>query len=396
MGAEVRRRPSVRPILTAASLCCCLALGCTASTSSEEPGQLPQPTAATQSASEARPAKPDLTASDYAAIQRELTRGLAAGDPQLGAVRSVLVDVGGRTVISYHHGRKLADHANVWSVTKSVMSILVGIAVDEGRLTLDQTLRELLPDQASNMSEQQASVTLRQLLTMTAGFSGDQAASNPSADDTVAQILDYGLSNDPGEVFEYSNASAHLVAAVLRRAVDRPVLSYAREKLFGPLGIDTRPAWQGWDTFSPGSGFHGPGFGWQTDKAGTNVGAAGLKLSPPDMLKLGRLYLNGGLWDGHRVVSEVWVRQSTSSQLTAKQEELAATGYGFFWWVGRYQGLVVFSARGSYYQRIVCFPEIDAVFVATAADDAVPDGDLDPLLDPILGKVLDKLLSLPR
>jgi CubicO group peptidase (beta-lactamase class C family) len=91
------------------------------------------------------------------------------------------------------------------------------------------------------MTLQQASITLRQLLTMTAGFSSDGGL-NLTAGDPVAQILSLGMINDPGVALEYSNVSAHLVAAVLRNAVDRPILDYAREKLFEPLGIDSRPA----------------------------------------------------------------------------------------------------------------------------------------------------------
>ena len=86
-------------------------------------------------------------------------------------MRSVLVSVDGRTTVSYFNKRRPTDHAHVWSVTKSVTSILVGIAVDEGRLRVDQTLQELLPRHASSMTPQQASITLRQLLTMTAGIS---------------------------------------------------------------------------------------------------------------------------------------------------------------------------------------------------------------------------------
>jgi CubicO group peptidase (beta-lactamase class C family) len=170
-------------------------------------------------------------AHDYQGMQRQLRDELSKGDPDLKLVRSVLVSVDGRTTISYFNKRRPTDHAHVWSVTKSVISILVGIAVDEGRLRLDQTLQELLPQQASSMTLQQASITLRQLLTMTAGISGDHGALNLTADDTVSQILSYPMGTDPGVAFEYSNSSAHLVAAVLRNAVDRPILDYARANL---------------------------------------------------------------------------------------------------------------------------------------------------------------------
>ena len=161
------------------------------------------------------------------------------------------------------------------------------------------------------------------------------------------QILSYGMSNDPGVAFEYSNSSAHLVAAVLQNAVDRPILDYAREKLFDPLGIDTRPAWQGWDTGSPTSGFNKPGFAWATDGAGVNLGAFGLKLTATDLVKLGELYVNGGRWHGRQIVSQAWVDESTSDQLSDQQAEAAQAQYGYLWWTGENKGHAWFEASGS-------------------------------------------------
>ena len=273
-------------------------------------------------------------------------------------MRSVLVSVDGHTVISYFNKRRPVDQAHVWSVTKSVISILVGIAVDEGRLRVDQTLRELLPEHASSMTPQQASITLRHLLTMTAGMPADDGGVKLDADDTVGQILAYG-SNDPGLVFEYSNSSAHLVAAVLRNVIDRPILDYARVKLFDPLGIDTRPAWQGSDLRSPTSGFNMPGFAWPTDSAGINVGAFGLKLTATDLVKLGELYVNGGSWHGRQIVSHAWVDESTSKQLSPQQVEAGSSPIWLPVVGGGIQGTgLALEAAGSYHQKIFCFPEL--------------------------------------
>jgi CubicO group peptidase (beta-lactamase class C family) len=302
-------------------------------------------------------------------------------------VRSVLVSVDGRTTVSYFNKRRPTDHARVYAITMSVTSILVGIAVDEGRLRVDQTLQELLPSHASSMTPQQASITLRQLMTMTAGISYDGGL-NLTVDDPVAQILSYGLSNDPGVAFEFSLVSAYLVAVVLRDAVDRPILDYAREKLFDPLGIDTRPAWQGWDTGSPTSGFNKPGFAWATDSAGVNLGAFGLKLTAADLVKLGELYVNGGHWNGRQIVSQEWVAASTSNQLSAEQAEAAKAQYGYMWGTGEYQGHAWFDASGRFMQVITGFPELDLVVVVTAADDDTGLDDLNLTLDPVLEKVI--------
>jgi len=96
--------------------------------------------------------------------------------------------------------------------------------------------------------------------------------------DPIGQLVSSAFVAEPGAAFVYSNRGAHLVGAILREAVDRPVLDYARRKLFDPLGIDTRPAWEGWDI---AEGFRKPGFGWATDRQGTNTGCCLLKLTAP-------------------------------------------------------------------------------------------------------------------
>jgi CubicO group peptidase (beta-lactamase class C family) len=328
---------------------------------------------------------------DYQAIQRELAQQLSGGDPELKAVRSVLVNVDGQTVVKYYRDRTPADYAHVWSVTKSVLSILVGIAVDEGRLSVDQTLRELLPRQASVMTEQQASITLRHLLTMTSGLSADDRVMYHPSQDAVREILEYGLSNDPGAVFEYTNGSAHLVAAVLREAIDRSILEYAREKLFDPLKIDTRPAWQGADWDITQTGLTKPGFGWARDGDGIHVGGFGLKLRAPDLLKIGELYSNGGEWDGRQIVSAAWVKESTSPQLTPDQADTLGGQYGYLWLSGEVNGHAFFQASGSYYQRISGIPTRRLVVVVTAAGVEGSPDTLDATLDPILEKVFHPL-----
>jgi CubicO group peptidase (beta-lactamase class C family) len=345
----------------------------------------PSTTASTQPA--AAPSPPDA---DFAAIERELTRALTDGDPRLEGVRSVLVSVAGDTVIEYYHQGTPTDHADVWSVTKSVTSILVGVAIDEGLLTVDQTLAELLPDHAASMTEEEKSITLKQLLTMTAGFPTDDDILNTAVEDTVPLILTYGLIEEPGAAFHYSNSSAHLVAAVLQQAIDRPILDYAREKLFDPLGIDTSPAWQGYD-LGPGGGYEESDFAWPTDRSGVHLGFAGLRLTAPDLVKLGELFVNQGSWRGRQIVSADWVRASTSSQLTAEQE--ASDGpYGYLWWTGDIEGHASFLASGSYYQRVWGVPARQTVVVVTASDEGGAD-DIGEMLGPVLDKVFASLMQ---
>ena len=163
----------------------------------------------------------------------------------LDEVRAVLVIVDDRTVIEEYYDTSADEFRNVYSVTKSVLSTLVGIAIDEGLLELADPLRELLPAYAGAMSPEVAVTTLEQLLTMSGGFPDrrttlrrDSVFEQP---DWVAACLGSAV-RPAGGGFAYSDPGTHLVAAVLAHATGRTVLEYARDKLFEPLGVDTDPA----------------------------------------------------------------------------------------------------------------------------------------------------------
>ena len=139
-----------------------------------------------------------------------------------------------------------SDTSNLFSVTKSVVGTLIGIALSDGSLgSIDQPLGELLPAYAADMEPEEAAITLRQLLTMTAGLPEELGRDLPEwmlTDDWVRSILAEPLEQSPGEGFAYSNASSHLLSAVLTEATGMSVLDYARARLFDPLGITSRPA----------------------------------------------------------------------------------------------------------------------------------------------------------
>lgn len=207
-----------------------------------------------------------------------------------------------------------------------VLSALIGIALDEKLIKeLDSPLGELLPRHRAQMTGDMARVTLRQLMTMSAGFQDDDSTPSLFGDvirqdgDAVTFILKRGLVSTPGETFAYSNSSAHLVSAVLTQALrqadgsnPRTVLDYATEKLFKPLGIDTRNAYTARFRPDDPTPFENAGFGWATDAQAINIGAGGLRLRPADMLKFGQLYLDHGKWHGEQLVPEEWVAASVA------------------------------------------------------------------------------------
>jgi CubicO group peptidase (beta-lactamase class C family) len=277
-------------------------------------------------------------------------------------IRAILVTVDGRPVFERYYHSSAAITSNVFSVTKSVMSVLIGIALDEGRLSsVDQTLAELLPTHAAAMAPQVRSITLRQVLTMTGGL--PEESGFEKSRDWVQSILREGVDQAPGQGFSYSNSGSHLLSAILTEATGRSTLAYAREKLFTPLGIDTIPAAEPVARDENLPAYRRAGFAWPTDPQRHHVGFSFLKLTARDMEKLGRLLLNKGRWGNRQLVSADWVNESTRAQVeTASTPEQ----YGYQWWVTTADGHPAFAAMGSGGQLVEVVPDLDLVVVVSS------------------------------
>lgn len=339
-----------------------LAGGCGTTTPPEGAASSASPTALA-------PLLPVATSEADLAVDRQLAAALDqefASDDYAG-LASVIVLADGRTAYERYYDSVATNHHHVWSVTKSIIGTLVGIAIAEGKISgVDATLAQLLPDHAEDMTPGVAGITLEQLLTMTAGLADDL----PGSDDAVASILGKQVFG-AGTEFSYANNSAHLVAAILVEATGIPLLEYARATLFDPLGIPTRPADQ--PTFTDWTDLTDPsGFGWYVDTQGISLGGLGLSLRAQDMAKIGLLYLNHGAWQGQQVVPADWVKTATTEHvpLEAGVEGFAPAGevgYGYLWWTSRVDGDAVYSANGSFGQRILVVPDRDLVVVTQAS-----------------------------
>lgn len=282
-------------------------------------------------------------------------------------LRAVVVATDDEIVFEEYYETDQSAYWGMQSVTKSVVSTLVGIALEEGLIgSLDGTLAELLPDYADVMSPQTAGITLRQLLTMTAGLPSGESAAGPEflqSKDWVRHILTHP-ELPPGERFVYSNGSSHLLSAILQEAAGTSALSYARSRLFGPLGIDTRPALvRMGSSRTPDealAAYDRAGFAWPVDPQGVNTGWWGIRLRPRDMVKIGQLFLADGRWEGQQLVPAEWVDQATAEQATA---DGLAEGYGYQWWTDSVDGDQAFLAMGWGGQLIVVMPDRGLVVV---------------------------------
>ena len=299
-----------------------------------------------------------------------LTQSLRAW-PELG-VHAVLIERNGRLVYEEYFdgfdekwGTPLGQVSmtaetmhDLRSVTKSVVSALVGLAHGEGAIkSLDEPVIRWFPEYPELNTPERRRVTLTHVLNMTAGFAWNEEVpyTDPRNDEIRMtrdpQPLRYALSpsftHNPGEEFRYNGGLTHVLAAVLERATKTEIEVYARTKLFEPLGI-TDVEWVG-------------------DLAGMPAAASGLRLRARDLAKFGSLFLNSGTWNGKQIISTEWVELSTRRHFRFRprpgSDAGGEFGYGYFWWYNCYPspaGLIeARTAVGNGQQRVFILPGLN-------------------------------------
>jgi CubicO group peptidase (beta-lactamase class C family) len=279
-------------------------------------------------------------------------------------------------VEEYYRGNHRDSLNDLRSVTKSVVSTLTGLAIQEGYLNgLDQTLGELLPTAPYQFPEQRG-ISLRDLLTMSGGFDWFEHGAIGYNDwilseDRVAYLLGKPLMDPPGLHFNYNSAAVHLLGVVLTEATGLELPELADQLLLGPLGIPHSR----WEPL-------GPHFN----------GGAGIDLRPRDLARLGQLFLQGGLSGHRRILSESWIRQATTPAYSwrAPFPPLTAVSYGFLWWTHDDNRGDAFLAWGYGGQFLYVVPDLNLVVVATTEWRGVSS---DEGADAVEGAVLDVIVN---
>jgi CubicO group peptidase (beta-lactamase class C family) len=275
----------------------------------------------------------------------------AALNVENSGVRSFIVVREGRTVFEHFRHDVLPDTLEeINSITKSVVSLAVGIALTEGVLpALDTRLTDLLPQARDRSFDDRVQhITLRHLLTMTAGFEWDPgiiddcvlgACERFSGDERLRFILSRRFAHAPGERFTYDSHAVQLLSMALERAAGRTLEQYTREKLFAPIGIDT--------------------YTWIDDEAGHTFAARGLMLRTRDAVKLGMLVQERGAG----IVDTAFADDAVAQHIDGGPPHADAR-YGYLWWIAPryvfaagYGEQFVFAARN---RRIVAAVTCDA------------------------------------
>ena len=241
---------------------------------------------------------------------------------------------------------------DVMSVTKSVTSLLIGIAIDKGIIpSVDEPIDGYIRPLVNDLDSAKGRITIKQLLTMSCGLEWSEIP-GPSefmqwytSPDKLLYIINKPFVSVPGESFNYSDGAAHLASVVLSRATNMTANELAQQYLFSPLGISDRV--------------------WTTDNRGFNYGGVRLFLFPDDMLRLGKLALNKGKWGNKQVVSEEWMTESTGFQISTKNIIPYGSSYGYYWWSSTANNYDFYYANGHGGQFIFIVPRYDLVIVAT-------------------------------
>ncbi|WP_127530501.1 serine hydrolase domain-containing protein [Paenibacillus kobensis] len=240
---------------------------------------------------------------------------------------------------------------SLYSCTKSVLSILLGIATGQGLLSgMEQKASDWLEPLKRSVDDRKQNLTIRHMLTMTAGFEW-QDFDKPywamkRSDNWVSFAAEQPIVHEPGKVFCYNSGCSHMLSAILTEASGKSAMSYASENLFGPLGIQ-RAAW--------------------SSRNGVNDGGTGLHLSSRDMAKLGLLCLQKGRLEGTQLIPAAWLEQTTMPHHKALShyEPHIYGHYGGHWWVedGDEASGPFYFAFGYGGQYLIVAPKLNAVAV---------------------------------
>ena len=286
----------------------------------------------------------------------KLMQNFISGHDEVKNVHSILLVKNGKLVLEeYFYGTHRNQIHHIQSDTKSVISILIGIAIDKGFINdVNQPILDFFPEIIpANPNADKRLITLEHLLMMAPGLQCQDSyrygwrglSEMRQSTDWIQFMLDLPMAEAPGAQFEYCNGASFLLSAIIQKATGIQTLQFAEQHLFGPLGITDLQ--------------------WPANPQGITIGWGQMWLKPRDMAKIGYIMLKGGSWQGKPIVSHNWINESTQAHIKAGGYE-----YGYQWWRGKTiknnQIIEAFWAWGHGGQFIFVLPVLDAVVVFTA------------------------------
>jgi CubicO group peptidase (beta-lactamase class C family) len=267
----------------------------------------------------------------------------------LPRLRSLLISIDGELVEErYFNGVRPSHNANLKSASKSLLSALVGIALDRGYLkSVEDTIGKFFPEHLTRPDDaKKKAITIEDLLTMRSGL---ESTSNVNygrwvqSGNWVRHVLARPLVDEPGRRMIYSTGNSHLLSAILTKATRMSTFEFARRYLAEPLGVSMTP--------------------WMRDPQGIYLGGNEMHWTPRGMLAFGELYLNGGRAGDKQVVSESWVKESLKPRT---RSNWSGREYGYGWWIDSLGGHATYYAWGHGGQFIFVVPALRLVVAITS------------------------------
>ncbi|MCK4991811.1 MAG: serine hydrolase, partial [Bacteroidales bacterium] len=237
----------------------------------------------------------------------------------------------------------------LWSLSKSFTSTAIGIAQDQGLLSINDQVISFFPeDTPEEPSDNLKAMRISDLLRMNTGQAVEPSFRNMQSDNWVLAFLAHKVDYKPGTHFKYNSMATYMCSAILQKVTGMTMLDYLTPRLFEPLGIQ-KPT-------------------WETDPMGINVGGWGLSVTTEAISKLGQLYLQKGMWEGKQLLSEAWVEAASSNQTSngSNPESDWDQGYGYQFWQCRHNA---YRGDGAFGQYCLVMPEQDAVIAITSGSD---------------------------
>ncbi len=237
----------------------------------------------------------------------------------------------------------------LWSLSKSFASTAIGMAQDEGLLSIDDQVISFFPEEIpAEVSNNLKAMRIRNLLKMNSGHQWDTSQRIMGGDDWVKAFLALEVEHKPGTHFVYNSGATYMLSAIISKATGMSMLEFLTPRLFEHLGIEN-PS-------------------WQSDPNGINLGGWGLSVTTEDISRLGYLYLQNGEWEGRQLLSQGWVEEATGFQTSngSNPESDWEQGYGYQFWQCRYGA---YRGDGAFGQFCIVMPEQDVVLAITSGSD---------------------------
>jgi len=291
-------------------------------------------------------AQPSLNEEVY---ENDLNKIFAEAE-SINSLRSLIIQQNGEILSERYFKERSANRAfNIKSASKSIIGLLTGIAVDEGFIpSIEEPISTYFPEYfQDNPNPKKESITVRNLLSMQAGLRSTSSGNYGAwviSNNWVDYALDQDFITDIDGRMVYSTGTSHLLSVIITKATGMSTKAFAEEYLFDPMNIEIG--------------------GWDRDPQGYYMGGNNMAMKPSDLLKIGQMLIDDGIWEGQQIISKEWIVDSFKTYTYSNYNPY---GYGYQWWNKETAGYTTFFAWGHGGQYIMMIPELDAVVVMTSS-----------------------------